>query len=71
MPRLQKFIENKARRIAAFTFAACASLMKISGNTSARRPERSMCLLGYFSTSTPRQKATWFLMFRAAGLGSG
>ena len=25
----------------------------------------------YFSTSTPRQKATWFLTLRAAGLGSG
>ena len=25
----------------------------------------------YFSISTPRQKAMWFLMFLAAGLGSG
>jgi hypothetical protein len=25
----------------------------------------------YFSTSTPRQKATYPLIFRAAGLGSG
>lgn len=25
----------------------------------------------HFSTSTPRQKAIWFLMLRAAGLGLG
>ena len=27
--------------------------------------------VSYFSTSTPLQNAMWFLMLRAAGLGSG
>ena len=39
---------------------------ELAGDGVSRSDHRS-----YFSTVTPRQKATWSLMFAAAGLGSG